>query len=58
MKVMISINDHPEIRALFSGFVMHDLSIKYSVGNKHGDPASSGELVITNWDPGNSGGLF
>lgn len=57
-KVMISINDHPEIRALFSGFVMHDLSIKYSVGNKHGDPASSGELVITNWDPGNSGGLF
>lgn len=57
-KVMISINDHPEIRALFSGFVMHDLSIKYSVGNKHGDPASSGELVITNLDPGNSGGLF
>lgn len=57
-KVMISINDHPDIRALFAGLTIHDLSIKYSVGNTHGAPTVSGELVITNWDPGQIGQLF
>lgn len=57
-KVMISINDHPDIRAVFDGLTFHELKIKYSVGNAHGEPTSSGELVITNWDPGTLGQLF
>lgn len=57
-KVMVSINDHPDIRALFDGLVMHDLGIKYSVANAHGQPAESRELVIPNYEPSVMGGLF
>lgn len=57
-RVMVSINDHPEIRAAFDGLTMHELDIRYSVGNNHGEPSTSGELVITNWDAGELGGLF
>ena len=47
-KVMVSINDHPDIRRAFDGLTMHDLGIKYSVANAHGQPIESRELVITN----------
>lgn len=57
-RVMVSINDHPEIREAFAGFTVHELDIRYSVGNNHGEPSTSGELVITNWDAGGLGGLF
>ncbi len=57
-KVMVSINDHPDIRRAFDGFHMHELGIKYSVGNNHGEPESSNELVITNWEPAALGQLF
>lgn len=33
-------------------------TIKYSVGNNHGEPESSSELVITNWEPAALGLLF
>ena len=45
-KVMVSINDHPDIRKVFDGLHMLELSIKYSVGNNHGDPVASKELVV------------
>jgi DNA adenine methylase len=57
-KVMVSINDHPDIRKAFDGLIMHDLGIKYSVANTHGQPTESRELVITNYEPGVMGGLF
>lgn len=57
-KVMVSINDHPDIRRVFDGLTMHDLGIKYSVANAHGQPTESRELVITNYEPGVMGGLF
>lgn len=57
-KVMVSINDHPDIRVAFDGFTMMELDIKYSMGSNHGQPETSKELVITNWDAANSGGLF
>lgn len=57
-KVMVSINDHPDIRRAFDGLAMLELGIKYSVGNNHGDPVTSRELVITNWEPSVMGGLF
>ncbi|SMF44899.1 DNA adenine methylase [Trinickia caryophylli] len=59
-KVMVSINDHPDIRRAFDSFPMLGLSIKYSVNNTSGSGASTNrELVITNWEPGTeTGGLF
>lgn len=57
-KVMISINDHRDIREVFDGLVFHELGIKYSVANNHGGGGESRELVITNWDPGAMGQLF
>ncbi len=58
-KVMVSINDHPDIRRAFDGFPMLGLNIKYSVNNASGGPSTSRELVITNWEPGTqTGGLF
>lgn len=57
-KVTVSINDHPDIRRAFDGFHMLELDIRYSVANRHGRPDTSGELVITNWEPGVMGGLF
>lgn len=58
-RIMVSINDHPDIREAFSGLVMHNLGVKYSVGNTHGQPSESRELVITNYEPSvMGGGLF
>ena len=57
-RVMLSINDHPDIRACFKDFQQQELSIKYSTGNCHGSPKETGELVITNWDCTTEGGLF
>lgn len=57
-RVMVSINDHPDIRACFDGFHMESLGIKYAVSNNHGEAQTSRELVITNWFPDVLGGLF
>ena len=57
-KVMVSINDHPDIRSAFDGLYMLELGIKYSVGNNQAAPQVSQELVITNWDSRELGGLF
>jgi DNA adenine methylase len=56
-KAMISINDHPDIRKVFDGLPMMEIDIKYTLQNA-GDSQTSGELVITNWDAENTGGLF
>jgi DNA adenine methylase len=58
-KVMVSINDHPDIRNCFSGFRLHETKLRYSNGRS--DTAKSkerGELVITNWGGDETGGLF
>lgn len=58
-KVMVSINDHPDIRRCFRDFHFHELDIKYSCGNNNGKKLeSSGELVITNWKTDEFMGLF
>ena len=57
-KVMVSINDHPDIRSVFDGFWMEGLDIKYSTANNYGTAETSRELVITNWEPEALGGLF
>lgn len=55
-RMMVSINDHPQIREAFAGLVMHDLEITYTVGTA-ADRRASRELVITNWEIG-AGQLF
>ncbi|KIA81367.1 restriction endonuclease subunit M [Chromobacterium piscinae] len=58
-RVMVSINDHPDIRRAFAGHHLLELDIKYSNGNqRQGSPSAAGELVITNWDAGAGSGLF
>lgn len=59
-KIMVSINDHPDIRRAFAGLAMLEIGIKYSLNNAgSAKPQASRELVITNWEPGTqNGGLF
>jgi DNA adenine methylase len=37
---------------------MMGLDIKYSIANAHGQPATSKELVIMNWEADSLGQLF
>lgn len=58
-KVMVSINDHPDIRRVFEGFHFETVDIRYSTSNqRQGKAEVSGELVIMNWEPAALGGLF
>ncbi|MFK3971206.1 DNA adenine methylase [Pseudomonas sp. NPDC087358] len=58
-RVMVSINDHPDIRRVFRGFHQKEIKIRYSTANRRqGASDESSELVITNWEEGALGGLF
>lgn len=58
-KVMVSLNDHPDIREAFTGHYFEELQIKYSVGNQRiNETKESQEVIITNYDPHVSVGLF
>jgi DNA adenine methylase len=58
-KVMVSINDHPDIRRMFESFHFETLDIRYrNTNQQQGKPEVSGELVIMNWEPASLGGLF
>ena len=58
-KVMVSINDHPDIRQVFEGFHFGRLDIRYTTTNqRNGQSDLVGELVITNWKPSDLGQLF
>jgi DNA adenine methylase len=46
-KVILSINDHPDIRDVFAGFRMEQVAIQYSVNPNRGKTSS--ELVICSW---------
>ena len=58
-KVMVNINDHPDIRRGFEGFHFETLDIHYTTTNqRQGKAGISGELVIMDWSPNSFGGLF
>jgi DNA adenine methylase len=58
-RVMVSINDHPDIRRVFEGFHFETLDIRYTTTNqRQGKAEVSGELEIMNWEPAALGGLF
>lgn len=48
-KMLVSINDHPDIRRVFEGFDMETLDIQYTVGGG-GRQAARKELIIYSWD--------
>ena len=48
-RVVLSINDHPEIRRVFDGMTQIPLQIHYTVG-RTGREQAAGELIIKNWD--------
>jgi len=49
-KMLISVNDHPEMRRAFAGLETDDLVIKYSAGNRRsGECPASAELLIRNF---------
>jgi DNA adenine methylase len=48
-KAIVSLNDHPDIRAAFNGFEMDTVDITYTVGGG-GKPADRKELIIYSWD--------
>ena len=58
-KVMVSINDHPDIRRVFEGFHFETTEIRYtSTNQRQGRAEVTGELIIMNWVPSDLGGLF
>lgn len=48
-RMIVSVNDIPEMRRTFKGLPMERLSITYSVGGSGRAKDRSGELVIRNW---------
>ncbi len=50
-KVMLSINDHPDMRAVFKEFRMIELDVVYETGHSNSKRKKSRELVIMNWGP-------
>lgn len=58
-RVMVSINDHPDIRRAFDGFHFEQLDIRYTTANqRNGQADVTSELVIMNWEPSQLGQLF
>lgn len=47
-KAILSINDHPDIRAIFKGFPMQTVDLSYTVGGVK-NRTTSRELIIKNW---------
>lgn len=48
-KFILSINDHPEIRRIFGGFLMRDVEVIYTIGGTD-NATPFGELIISNFD--------
>jgi DNA adenine methylase len=47
-RMLVTVNDIPEMREVFAGLSMQTLSLKYTVGAGEGAPAR--ELLIRNWE--------
>lgn len=48
-RMVISVNDIPEMREVFDGLSMNRVDIRYSVGGGSRDTKPSGELIIRSW---------
>jgi DNA adenine methylase len=52
-KMIISINDRPEVRAIFSDLHQRELTTTYSVGARSAGAKTAGEIIISNFEIGN-----
>lgn len=59
-KAIISLNDHPDVRACFNGFHIESTDIRYTVGGAgEGKSSDAKEVLIFSWDiEGEPAGLF
>ncbi|MNE97994.1 hypothetical protein D3C80_1964370 [compost metagenome] len=58
-RVMVSINDHPDIRRVFEGVHLGRIDIRYSNNNhRKGVTETTAELVFLNWSPSRLGRLL
>ncbi|EOX7485841.1 DNA adenine methylase [Acinetobacter baumannii] len=48
-KIMLSINDHPDIRAIYKDFNINETKISYTIGRKSQSRGEKQELIITNY---------
>lgn len=48
-KMIISVNDIPEMWKAFKGLRMESIGVEYSLSSMHGKPAKRSELIIQNW---------
>lgn len=48
-RMVISVNDIPEMRKAFAGLTLREVDINYQVGGAGRSKARTGELIITNW---------
>ncbi|WP_434113846.1 adenine modification methytransferase [Paraburkholderia caffeinilytica] len=48
-KVMVSLNDHPDMRRVFAAHSMLSVDVHYDIGSRHGQAQGACELVIANW---------
>lgn len=48
-KFILSINDNPQVRALFAAFNLLPIATSYTVGQAHGGAKSAAELLISNF---------
>lgn len=49
--IIISVNDHPEMRRAFAGLPMQSIGIVYTVGGSQ-NAQDAKELIIGNWREG------
>jgi DNA adenine methylase len=47
---LLSLNDLPEVRAIFSGFQFKEVTTTYQIGTRHGRGKRALELLISNYD--------
>lgn len=48
-RMIISVNDIPEMRQAFVGLTIERVDINYTVGGGGRSKAKAGELIIRNW---------
>ncbi len=48
-KIMLSINDHPDIRAIYKNFNIDETKLSYTVGRTSKSREKKQELIITNY---------
>ncbi len=51
-KAILTINDHPDMRAAFAGFGHSKVVIRYTIGGMRQTRKQSGELIVRSWGVG------